>query len=56
MNFRFPALSESTPLLYLTFVVLYFSQGIPKGLTTYAIPASLAISGKSAKGIGAFSA
>lgn len=49
MNFRFPALSDSSPLRYLTFIVLYFSQGIPEGITTYAIPAWLAMSGKSAQ-------
>ncbi len=56
MNFRFPALSDSSPLRYLTFVVLYFSQGIPEGITTYAIPAWLAMSGKTAQEIGGYSA
>lgn len=56
MNSRFPALSQSTPLRYITFILLYFSQGIPEGITTYAIPAWLAMNGKTVQEIGAYSA
>lgn len=50
------ALSESSLLRYFTFVVLYFSQGIPEGITVYAIPAWLAINGKSPLEIAGYSA
>lgn len=33
----FPLLSEHPVLRYTTFIVLYFSQGIPEGLTLFAI-------------------
>ena len=33
------ALADSALLRYITFAVLYFSQGIPEGMTIFAIPA-----------------
>ena len=42
-----PALSENTFLRYFTFAALYVAQGIPEGLLWYAIPAWLAMNGKS---------
>jgi PAT family beta-lactamase induction signal transducer AmpG len=50
------ALSESSSLRYFLFVVLYFSQGIPEGITLFAIPAWLAMNGKSAGEVAAYSA
>jgi len=42
-----PALSESSALRYITFSILYVAQGVPSGLLFYAIPARLAMNGKS---------
>lgn len=53
---RMPPLSENSFLRYFTFILLYFSQGIPEGLTIFAIPAWLAMHGKSAVEIGSYSA
>jgi len=50
----FPALSQNTPLRYITFSFLYFAQGLPEGLLRFGIPAWLAMNGKSAIEIGAF--
>lgn len=50
------SLSENSILRYVTFVVLYFSQGIPEGITIFAIPAWMAINGKSATEIAGYSA
>jgi MFS transporter, PAT family, beta-lactamase induction signal transducer AmpG len=50
------SLSESPILRYFTFVVLYFSQGIPEGITIFAIPAWMAMNGKSAAEIAGYSA
>lgn len=50
----FPALSENTFLRYFTFAALYVAQGIPEGLLWYAIPAWLAMNGKSAVEIGSY--
>jgi PAT family beta-lactamase induction signal transducer AmpG len=50
------SLSESSLLRYFTFVVLYFSQGIPEGITIFAIPAWLAMNGKSPLEIAGYSA
>lgn len=50
----FPALSENTFLRYFTFAALYVAQGIPEGLLWYAIPAWLAMNGKSAGEIGSY--
>ncbi|MBK7886638.1 MAG: MFS transporter [Bacteroidetes bacterium] len=49
-------LSESPPLRYFTFIVLYFSQGIPEGITLFGIPAWMAMNGKSAGEIAGYSA
>jgi PAT family beta-lactamase induction signal transducer AmpG len=51
-----PSLSENSIIRYVTFVVLYFSQGIPEGITIFAIPAWMAINGKSAAEIAGYSA
>lgn len=48
------ALSDSALLRYFTFSSLYTAQGIPEGLTYFAIPAWLAMNGKSATEIGSF--
>jgi len=47
-------LSENALLRYFTFSSLYGAQGIPEGLTFYAIPAWLAMNGKSVTEIGSF--
>ena len=47
-------LSENEFLRYFTFSSLYAAQGIPDGMTFYAIPAWLAMNGKSPAEIGAF--
>jgi len=49
-----PALSENTFLRYFSFAALYIAQGIPEGLLWYAIPAWLAMNGKSAAEIGSY--
>ncbi len=51
---NFPALSENTFLRYFSFAALYVAQGIPEGLLWYAIPAWLAMNGKSAVEIGSY--
>lgn len=48
------ALSEQSSLRYISFGGLYVAQGLPEGLLFYAIPAWLAINGKSPAEIGAF--
>lgn len=48
------ALSENAVLRYFTFSSLYTAQGIPEGLTYFAIPAWLAMNGKSPGEIGSF--
>ena len=50
----FPALSENTFLRYFTFAALYVAQEIPEGLLWYAIPAWLAMNGKSPAEIGSY--
>lgn len=47
-------LSTSTPLRYVTFAALYAAQGIPEGLTFFAIPAWLAMNGVGAGAIGSY--
>ncbi len=47
-------LSENALLRYFTFTSLYTAQGIPEGLTFFAIPAWLAMNGKSVAEIGSF--
>ena len=49
-----PSLSENTFLRYFTFAALYVAQGIPEGLLWYAIPAWLAMNGKSPAEIGSY--
>lgn len=49
-------LTENTVLRYLMFSVLYFAQGIPGGITYYAIPAWLAMNHKTPMEIAAYSA
>jgi PAT family beta-lactamase induction signal transducer AmpG len=51
---EFPALSENTFLRYFSFAALYVAQGIPEGLLWYAIPAWLAMNGKSPAEIGSY--
>ena len=53
---RFPALAEHTKLRYFAFIALYFSQGIPEGITFFAIPAWMAMNGKSASEIATYGA
>lgn len=50
----FPSLSENTFLRYFSFAALYVAQGIPEGLLWYAIPAWLAMNGKSPAEIGSY--
>ncbi len=47
-------LSENPLLRYFTFSSLYVAQGIPEGLTFFAIPAWMAANGKSAAEVGSF--
>ncbi|QQS35967.1 MAG: MFS transporter [Ignavibacteriales bacterium] len=49
-----PSLSESSFFRYFTFSALYIAQGIPEGLLWYAIPAWLAMNGKSPTEIGSY--
>ncbi len=51
-----PALSEHTRLRYATFILLYLAQGLPEGVVLFAIPAWLAMQGKTAAEIAAYSA
>ena len=51
-----PSLTENTFLRYISFAILYVAQGIPEGMTFFGIPAWMAMNGKSASEIGAFSA
>ena len=51
-----PALAEHTNLRYFSFIALYFSQGIPEGITCFAIPAWMAMNGKSASEIATYGA
>ncbi|MDF1518073.1 MAG: MFS transporter, partial [Lutibacter sp.] len=47
-------LTENTVLRYLNFSALYIAQGIPEGITFFAIPAWLAMNGKTPMEIGSF--
>lgn len=49
-------LTENTVLRYVMFSVLYFAQGIPGGITYYAIPAWLAMNNKTPLEIASYSA
>ena len=51
-----PALTESARLRYATFMALYFAQGVPAGVLSFAIPAWLAMHGKTPAQIAAYSA
>ena len=51
-----PVLSNNSTLRYFTFILLYFSQGIPEGITIFAIPAWMAMNGKSPLEIAGYSA
>lgn len=51
---KFPALTEHTFLRYITFIALYFAQGIPEGMLTFGIPAWMAMNGKSPGEIASF--
>jgi len=53
-NRTLPALSENSFLRYFTFAILYIAQGIPEGLLWYAIPAWLAMNGKTPAEIGTY--
>ena len=50
----FPVLAEHTTLRYMTFVVLYFAQGIPEGMLAFGIPAWMAMNGKTPGEIASF--
>ncbi len=56
VNKNIPSLSENPILRYFTFIALYFSQGIPEGITLFAIPAWMAMNGKSIAEIAGYSA
>lgn len=47
-------LTENTVLRYLNFSALYVAQGIPEGITYFAIPAWMAMNGKTPMEIGGF--
>jgi PAT family beta-lactamase induction signal transducer AmpG len=49
-----PVLSTNSFFRYFSFAVLYVAQGIPEGITYFAIPAWMAMNGKSPGEIGAF--
>ncbi len=49
-----PILSTHTFFRYFSFTFLYVAQGIPEGITYFAIPAWMAMNGKSPGEIGAF--
>lgn len=49
-------LTENTVLRYVTFSMLYFAQGIPGGVTYYAIPAWLAMNHKTPMEIASYTA
>lgn len=49
-----PSLSEDALLRYFSFAALYVAQGIPEGLLWYAMPAWLAMNGKSPAEIGLY--
>lgn len=55
-NKNLSSLSDNPVWRYFTFIVLYFSQGIPEGLTLFAIPAWMAMNGKSTAEIAGYSA
>ena len=54
INSKSPALADHTFFRYLTFIALYFAQGIPEGMLTFGIPAWMAMNGKSPGEIASF--
>lgn len=50
------SLADNPKLRYITFIILYFSQGIPEGITLFAIPTWMAMEGKSVIEIAAYNA
>ncbi len=53
---RLPALAENARLRYATFIALYFAQGAPQGVLIFAIPAWLAMHGRTPAQIASYSA
>ena len=51
-----PSLSENSLLRYFSFAILYVAQGVPEGMTLFAIPAWMAMNGKTAAEIGGYTA
>ena len=51
-----PALSEHPLLRYFSFSILYVAQGIPEGMTLFAIPAWMAMNGNTPVEISAYAA
>ncbi len=49
-----PSLSQNRFLRYFSFAFLYIAQGIPEGMTYFAIPAWMAMNGKTPAEIGAY--
>ena len=56
MATTFPALSESRLLRYFSFAMLYVAQGVPEGIMLFAIPAWLAMNGKTAAEVSSYTA
>lgn len=50
------SLANNTSLRYLIFIALYFAQGIPEGITLFAIPAWMAANNKTTEEIAAYTA
>lgn len=53
-NKTLPALADNAFLRYFSFSILYFAQGIPNGILLFALPAWLAMNGKTPMQIGSF--
>lgn len=51
---QLPVLSTHTFFRYFSFAILYVAQGVPEGITYFAIPAWMAMNGKSPGEIGSF--
>jgi len=51
---QLPTLSENAFVRYFSFAALYFAQGIPQGLLLYALPAWMAMNGKTPVEIGSY--
>ena len=51
-----PSLSDNTLLRYLSFIALYFAQGMPLGMLYFGIPAWMAMNGKTPSEIATFAA